>query len=158
MPSASSIDSAPVSERDARNAAPVTAHAPAEGGCLCGAIRYRIDAPPSSSVLCHCRSCRRASGAPVVAWITVPRAALVIRSGAPVRFESSPGVVRQFCGRCGSPLTYERRADPSIDITTASLDQPERFAPTGEVWLSQRLEWQPAQPTLEHSQGSSLET
>ena len=35
-----------------------------EGGCLCGAIRYRVTAEPQGRTLCHCESCRRAAGAP----------------------------------------------------------------------------------------------
>ena len=38
------------------------------GGCLCGAIRYRITGAPVEALYCHCRMCRRAHGAPVVAW------------------------------------------------------------------------------------------
>jgi hypothetical protein len=41
------------------------------GGCLCGAIRYHIAAPPVEALYCHCRICQRAHGAPVVAWLTV---------------------------------------------------------------------------------------
>lgn len=76
--------------------------------------------------------------------------------GQPVVFKSSPGVVRQFCGVCGSPLTYEHsRHSDSIDVTTGSLDDPNRFPPTREVWLAHKLAWQPAQLALEAFQGSS---
>lgn len=47
-----------------------------EGGCLCGAVRYRITGEPKSVGYCHCRMCQRAAGAPVVAWATVPADAL----------------------------------------------------------------------------------
>lgn len=40
-----------------------------EGGCRCGAIRYRITGEPLSAGFCHCRMCQRAAGAPVVAWV-----------------------------------------------------------------------------------------
>jgi len=155
MPSGSTITSAPVSE-EARGA-PAAARSRV-GGCLCGAVRYELRAAPTSSALCHCRSCRRASGAPVVGWITVARAALLMTRGTPARFESSPGIFRQFCGRCGSALTYERQADATIDITTASLDDAESFPPTCEVWTSDRLAWQPLQPALAHHERSSLES
>ena len=39
---------------------------PLEGGCLCGAVRYRISAAPSHTDYCHCRMCQRSTGAPVV--------------------------------------------------------------------------------------------
>ena len=128
----------------------------ADGGCLCGAVRYRFSGTPSSSDNCHCRSCRRASGAPVVAWITVRRSELGVLSGTPAVFHSSPGVTRQFCSRCGTALTYqsERRPD-TIDITTASLDDPEAYPPTTEVWLEDRLSWQPTSPDTKKSDGFS---
>ncbi|MBT5434558.1 MAG: hypothetical protein HOI34_13175 [Rhodospirillaceae bacterium] len=39
----------------------------ANGGCMCGAVRYAVDGAPMSSIFCHCMSCRRHTGAPVVA-------------------------------------------------------------------------------------------
>jgi len=113
-----------------------------EGGCLCNAVRYRVSGPVSDACFCHCRSCRRASGAPAVAWITVPRDAFAFTAAEPQRYRSSVHVVRTFCGRCGTALTYEhdRRAG-AIDLTTASLDDPERFPPLDHVWASQALGW-----------------
>ena len=39
-----------------------------EGGCQCGAIRYRAEGEPLLKALCHCVTCRRASAAPTTAW------------------------------------------------------------------------------------------
>jgi hypothetical protein len=105
---------------------------------------------PRHSLICHCRSCRRASGAPAVAWLTFERARFEWLSGRPQPYASSPGVLRCLCGNCGSPLTYENdAATDTIDITTASLDDPQRFAPTREVWLEHKLSWQAVNPGLE---------
>jgi hypothetical protein len=126
------------------------------GGCLCGAVRYRVTGAPTSSVICHCASCRRASGAPTVAWLTFERPCFEIIAGEPVAFRSSPGVVRRFCGSCGSALTYQNDKSPTgIDVTTATLDEPGRFPPTAEVWLEDHLPWQPTHPKLDHHIGSS---
>jgi hypothetical protein len=127
-----------------------------EGGCLCGAIRYRITGTPLSSVICHCKSCRRASGAPTVAWLTVDRERFEVLSGSVRAFQSSPGVIRRFCADCGSALTYENSKSPAtIDVTTASLDDPGAFPPTAEVWLDHRISWQAAGANLgQHRQGS----
>ncbi len=38
---------------------------PITGGCLCGAVRYESEEPPTDSNYCHCRICQRTSGAPV---------------------------------------------------------------------------------------------
>ena len=129
-----------------------------EGGCFCGAVRYHLTVSPESSAICHCESCRRASGATSVAWVTVEREKFRIVKGEPAAYPSSPGVLRRFCDRCGSPLTYENSKTPrTIDITTVTLDDPNRYPPTHEVWLSDRLPWQPTNPDLRHYSGSSVD-
>jgi hypothetical protein len=114
-----------------------------EGGCLCSAIRFRVSGEPVFSSVCHCATCRRAGGAPTVAWLTFDRGQVEILSGTPRAYRSSQGVVRQFCGTCGSQLSYETVASPAtIDITTASMDNPNLFPPTLEVWLEHRIPWE----------------
>ena len=115
---------------------------PARGGCLCGDIRYRIVGEPLVTSFCHCRSCRLATGAPAAAWVILRDGDLIIDQGAPVLFRSSPGVERTFCGRCGTSLTY-RRADRenTIDIHTATLDEPDAFPPVREIWLEEKIAW-----------------
>ena len=94
---------------------------------MCGAIRYRIAGLPVA---------RLAAGAPSVAWIVVKRSDFTLVAGEPVRFRSSPSVVRTFCGQCGTPLTYQNDDSPdTIDVTTATLDLPDAFPPTREIWL-----------------------
>jgi len=115
-----------------------------EGGCLCSAIRLRISGEPAFSLVCHCATCRRANAAASVAWLTFDRGQVEILSGHPRVFRSSRGVIRQFCGTCGSQISYENIESPAtIDITTASLDNPNLFPPTLEVWLEHRVPWQP---------------
>jgi hypothetical protein len=127
-----------------------------EGGCLCGAVRYRISGSPFSSANCHCESCRRSSGAPAVAWISIQRSELEILSGTPTIFHSSPHVTRQFCGICGTALTYETTDSSStIDITSASLDDPNAFPPTAEVWLEDKLTWAASNARLDQFAKSS---
>ena len=125
--------------------------ASSEGGCLCTAVRYRVVGAPLHSVICHCESCRKASAAPSVAWLTFGVGGFQLLRGVPRSFRSSAGVVRTFCERCGTPLTYanEHRAD-EIDVTTASLDEPALYAPTREVWLEHRLPWHAVSAEREH--------
>lgn len=116
--------------------------ATAEGGCICGAIRYRVSGTPTNTMVCHCRTCRRVAGAPVVAWITFPLARFEIRRGQPAEFRSSEPVRRTLCSHCGTPLTYEHQdASETIDVTTCSLDDPNLFPPTHHSWLSHDLAW-----------------
>jgi hypothetical protein len=113
-----------------------------EGGCLCGAIRYRATAAPTAVVLCHCRSCRRASGAPSLAWAIFRAEDFAFTTGEPTTYESSPGVERGFCARCGTSLTYAS-ADRSdvADVTAATFDDPDAFAPDREIWLDDKVAW-----------------
>jgi hypothetical protein len=124
-----------------------------EGGCLCRAVRYRVAGTPLFSVICHCNTCRRASAAPSVAWVTFERHQVEFLAGAARSsrtYESSPGVARGFCGNCGSAISYETDSSQStIDLTTLSLDDPNAFPPTAEVWLEHRVEWEAVNPTLD---------
>ena len=113
------------------------------GGCACGAVRYEAAATPFHRTLCHCVDCRRATGAPAVAWFSVAADALRWVGGAPRLHRSSAAVERGFCGQCGTQLTYQHddwRGE--IDVTTASLDDPEAAAPEDHTFASQRIRWQ----------------
>jgi hypothetical protein len=130
----------------------------ADGGCLCGAVRYRVSGTPQSSSVCHCRSCRLAAGSPAVAWVVFDKRHFELLQGHPATRHSSPGVVRGFCPRCGTPLTYRHDDAPGlIELTTATLDHPELFPPTHEIWLEHRLVWQPVADGLPHHRHGSGE-
>ena len=121
------------------------------GGCLCGAIRYEVAGPFTSVSVCHCRSCRLASGSPTVSWFVLPRSGFRWLRGKPRSFASSPPVKRSFCNQCGTQLTYEHiDAADDIEITTMSLDDPGRVPPTKEIWLTERVAWVPTNEKLEH--------
>ena len=113
-----------------------------EGGCLCGQVRYQAGAPPGQSMICHCRSCQRGAGAPAVAWLTFAAASFRFTAGEPRRFRSSDPVLRGFCAACGTPLTYEHADRPGeIDVTTASLDDPDAFPPTYHAQVADDAAW-----------------
>ena len=116
--------------------------AAAEGGCACGAIRYAVEGEPTNTMVCHCRTCRRVAGAPVVAWVTFPQARFRILKGDPASFHSTAPVTRTFCRDCGTPIAY-RHADSAgtLDVTTCSLDDPDAFPPTHHSWLAHDLAW-----------------
>lgn len=128
-----------------------------QGRCLCGAVRYRITREPLARTRCHCRSCRLAAGAPSLAWTVVPVEGLHHDGVAPVEFESSPGVFRGFCGQCGTSLSWRTAAKPdTVDITTATLDDPTPLAPTKEIWIEHKLSWDLTDPALPHYARSSV--
>jgi hypothetical protein len=113
-----------------------------EGGCFCGHVRYEAGGESFHSTICHCSMCRRVVGAAIVAWFTVPRSQYRLVTNAPTRFASSRGVTRTFCPRCGTSLTFETDEFPDeIDITTASLDDPEAMPPHDHTHTATRLNW-----------------
>lgn len=121
-----------------------------EGGCFCGRLRFSATAEPLFETLCHCRSCRRASGGASVAWVTFRDEAVALR-GEPSVYSSSPGVEWLFCGNCGTLMAYRRASRAGeIDLTTISFDEPEAFAPTVEIWTRDKLSWVPLNETLPH--------
>jgi hypothetical protein len=125
-----------------------------EGGCLCGAVRYRLTATPTPSTHCHCTMCRRASGAPVVTWTTVPRDRFRLVQGEPVIYCSSADAERRFCGRCGSPLTFwSARCPDDIDVTVGTLDRPDDVPPDHHIFVSSRLAWLHLDETLPEYEG-----
>lgn len=112
------------------------------GGCYCGDVRYATDAEPFHETICHCATCRRVVGAASVAWFSVPPGTLRFAAGEPVRFHSNPDVTRTFCGRCGTSLTYQSDRFPNeIDVTIASLDDPNALPPKDHVQSVGKLRW-----------------
>ena len=113
---------------------------PLDGGCLCGAVRYRISAAPRSADYCHCRMCRRAAGAPLVARLTVANPAFAWTRGEPAVYRSSPAAERLFCCVCGTQLALRDEPD-HLDVTLASLDDPAAVRPGYHIWTASPIAW-----------------
>jgi hypothetical protein len=115
---------------------------PLEGGCLCGAVRYRISAEPIDAGYCHCRLCQRSTGAPVVSWLNMASEAFAWTRGEPAVYRSSPEAERLFCPICGTQMAFRVIAEPHLlDVTLASLDDPEVVRPDHHIWTASRIAW-----------------
>lgn len=112
------------------------------GRCLCGDVIFTVTGPAKWTGYCHCRSCRKHTGAPVSAFAGFEREQVVF-AGAPIsQFASSPGVTRGFCARCGSTLTYEGDRWPTeTHVHVGAFDDPEAFPPKGQGFLEERISW-----------------
>ena len=112
------------------------------GGCACGAVRYRLASAPFDAGYCHCDICRRSSGAPVLAFATVPIGDFVVTTGEPRVRRSSGFGERGFCADCGTQLTMHVKHQPdTIDFTIASLDEPARVMPEFHLFVGSRIAW-----------------
>jgi hypothetical protein len=114
-----------------------------EGGCHCGAVRYRIDGEAMTHALCHCIDCRRNAGAPMVSWTMFPAAALSVVSGATKTYASSVNGRRQFCADCGTGLFYTNAAQlPGIiDVQSSTFDDPDLIPPQAHIQVAERIGW-----------------
>lgn len=113
-----------------------------DGGCLCGAIRYRLNGEIEDSAYCHCRTCQRQSGAPVVAWFAIAPTAFAYTKGKPKGYRASTSATREFCGDCGTYLLFrEDDATASLGVNTATLDDPTQVPPTFHIWHESHIAW-----------------
>jgi hypothetical protein len=112
------------------------------GGCHCGNLRYQLNAPLQDIAHCHCSICRRTSGGIAVTWITVPLEVFRWTAGSPTAYDSSATCVRYFCNNCGAQVAlFTRNSPETMDITIATLDQPELAAAQRHIWTDNRLPW-----------------
>ena len=123
-----------------------------EGGCLCGAVRYRVTGAPVIVAHCHCRDCQRGGGAGHSTGAMFPRERFVISGElSEYRLVSEPGttVIRSFCPTCGSGIFG--RNDGSADhvtIALGTLDDPTAFTPEVVVFARSRPHWDSVDPDL----------
>ena len=106
------------------------------GGCLCGDVRYTVTGPMRPVIYCHCRQCRQTSGHHVAAT-SAPREAVAVE-GAPVWFESTPGIRRGFCGRCGSNLFWDGHGSAALSIFAGTLDDASGLAAAGHIFCADK--------------------
>lgn len=114
------------------------------GGCLCGAIRYRLLSEPYDTGWCHCDTCRRFSGSPAMTFSTVPLSDWQVETGAEHirKVKTSSFGERQFCGKCGTGLTIHIDFQPDeIDFTVCTLDDPGDVRPGFHIFTGSRVPW-----------------
>lgn len=114
------------------------------GSCLCGAVRYRVNGALKAFTHCHCRKCQKAHGAAFATYASAPVSSVSIESDTGVLkgYESSPGVIRQFCGQCGSSLFWsDARGGFSdwVSVAVATLDSPVRARKQRQGCVEERV-------------------
>jgi hypothetical protein len=108
--------------------------------CLCGAVRFVAHGPPRW--VAHCESCRRATSSPFTTYAGYLKER-VNWGGTPAAvYQSSPGVERSFCTRCGSPMSFGGKRWPGeIHLFVPSFEDAVAFAPQVHVHAGEQLPW-----------------
>lgn len=114
-----------------------------EGGCHCGAIRYRVEGAPIHAALCHCTDCRRHAGAPMVGWTLFANENFEVLKGEARIYASSEHGRRHFCADCGTGLFYtsEMVFPNQTDVQVATLDDPGALPMQAQIQLADRIGW-----------------
>lgn len=125
---------------------------PVEGGCQCGAARYRVTASPLSVYNCHCKDCQRFSGAAWSMSMIVRDGDFDLLSGKIERYaktaDSGNVIGMNFCANCHGWLWNDPPA-PGIKVVRAgTLDDLDWAAPIGNIWTDSRAAWVAIDPAL----------
>jgi hypothetical protein len=117
-----------------------------QGGCLCGAIRYRSDAEPLMTAVCNCKNCQRQSGSALSVIVALPRGALIMEGAEPASYRdtgaSGLAIIRRFCANCGSPILSEPERTPTRDwLKAGTLDDTSWLEPTANFWCDSEQPW-----------------
>ena len=114
------------------------------GSCLCGGVRFRLDASPEAIHVCYCQQCRKAQGAALVTNMPVPEVAFHLLAGAELlkSFESSPGKQRVFCSTCGSPIYSKTERKPGVlRIRAGTINEPLPVRPVAHFHVASKPNW-----------------
>ncbi len=133
---------------------------PVTGGCLCGAIRYTLTAPPVTARTCWCRLCQYLGAGTATANMIVPRDALTLTGAmGDYRSVADSGSVmhRNFCITCGTPIGGHAEPRPHLYVLRiGTLDDPNRYAPQSTIWTATAPHWAVFDPALPQAAGQTL--
>jgi hypothetical protein len=111
-----------------------------EGGCLCGAVRFKAEGEPINVRVCHCRKCQKAMGSPFFARAIFDQKALTV-DGKTGRHSFSANADSLFCKSCGTRIFSWRRNGTVAGVALASFDDRDAFRPTAHTWVSEKIDW-----------------
>jgi hypothetical protein len=118
-----------------------------EGGCSCGALRYRLTASPLIVHACHCRDCQRLTGSAFVINMWIERQFVETGSAAPQSCTLAGGSGQAhevfFCGTCGADVWSRYQAAPgdTLFVRAGTLDNPAAVKPQVHIFTRSKLPW-----------------
>lgn len=108
------------------------------GGCLCGAVRYRVRGELRGVVNCHCRQCQKLNGNFGAHSRAADADLDIVRAEGLAWFQISETARRGFCSRCGSGLFWQSRGQHSTGIVAGSLDAPGALRTIGHIFVGEK--------------------
>ena len=122
------------------------------GGCLCGAVRYKIAAGPIVTRMCWCRDCQYFAAGNSSVNVCFQSSAITIEGKvSDYRSVADSGNVmhRRFCPRCGTPMFSEAESRPHlIFVRAGTLDNTSLANPAMNIWTSSAPHWACFDPKL----------
>ena len=114
-----------------------------QGRCLCGDVRWEVRGPFAQMTHCHCSMCRKSHGAPFATYAAAPAEGFGWVQGEDriVRYESSPGFDRPFCGRCGSVVAGDPHTDGTIFMPVGNLENDPGARPEAHIFAASKAPW-----------------
>ena len=119
-----------------------------EGGCSCGAVRYKLTNTPLIVHACHCRDCQRVTGSGFVINIWIEKK-FVEHSGATpksVVLKGGTGMDHEafFCDKCGTYVWSRYAIAPggeALFVRAGTLDTPDAIRPDVHIFTRSKLPW-----------------
>jgi hypothetical protein len=118
---------------------------PLTGGCLCGGVRFRVDAPLVVATYCHCTRCQRRTGTAASAQARIQPGSLTVTQGEElIRTYAPPdGFPKLFCGACGSALWSRSPDDPEIiSVRLGAFDGDPGIRPSLRQYVAYAASWE----------------
>jgi hypothetical protein len=119
---------------------------PLTGGCLCGGVRFEVDAPLVSASYCHCTRCQRRTGAAASASARIAPGSLRILSGHGLlrSYDPPDGSSKVFCSACGGHLWSQRPDDAEVkSIRLGAFDSDPGIRPSKRWFVAYAAPWEP---------------
>ncbi len=127
------------------------------GGCLCGQVRFKLNAEPIAMRLCWCRDCQYFAAGNATVNVVFPSGALEVqgelRDYQSVA-DSGNRMHRHFCPTCGTPLFSAAESRPHLLIVrNGALDDTALLNPSAVIWTSSAPCWASIDESLERHAG-----
>jgi hypothetical protein len=113
------------------------------GSCLCGQVRFALEGGARFINHCHCSMCRKMHGAAFGSFLHADGRQFRWLAGESkvVRYESSPGVYRAFCGNCGSSVPVLEEEGTEAIVPAGALDDDPGVRPVVHIHVASKAPW-----------------